>query len=133
VTVHYDPLLAKIVAFGPTRDAALERLVGALGDALVHGVVTNLPFVRALARSRAMADAAFDTEWIEREFLAGFSALMTAPVPELAMAAAAIAEAIGSDRTGVAAAPGADGSRPRPRLAPPFESAGHWRLPGLDE
>jgi acetyl/propionyl-CoA carboxylase alpha subunit len=133
VTVHYDPLLAKIVAFGPTRAAALERLIGALDDARIHGVVTNLPFVRALARSRAMADAAFDTEWIEREFLDGFSALMTAPVPELALAAAAIAEAIGADRVGGQPASGTGDSRRASQHAPPFETAGRWRLPGLGE
>src|SRR2546425_2525054 len=41
VTVHYDPLLAKIVAFGRDRRHALERLTGALDETRVHGVVTN--------------------------------------------------------------------------------------------
>ncbi len=75
VTVHYDPMLAKIIAYGPTREAALARLVGALDATRVHGVVTNLPFLRALARSEGVAKAAFDTEWIERDFLPGFEAL----------------------------------------------------------
>ncbi len=125
VTVHYDPLLAKIVAFGPTRDTALERLIGALDAALVHGVVTNLPFLRALARSAAMRSAALDTEWIEREFLGGFATLMMAPAPELALAAAALAETLAPGRDGTEAAGGAR------RPISPYESAGDWRLAGL--
>ncbi len=128
VTVHYDPMLAKLIAFGPTREIARTRLAAALDAALVHGVVTNLPFLRALVRNEAVASASFDTEWIEREFLAGFSALMTAPAPELALAAAAISEAIGvstdPDRTATASA------SPATSL---FEALGRWRHPGLGE
>ena len=127
VTVHYDPLLAKIIAYGPTRELALERLTGALDAARVHGVVTNLPFLRALARDPAVKRGEFDTEWIERDFLEGFTALATAPAPELALAAAAIAEALGLARPepSVAKAKGA------PR-AGPFDALGRWRHPGLD-
>src|SRR5437867_761541 len=41
VPVHYDPILAKLIAGGETRKAALARLVAGLDLALVHGVVTN--------------------------------------------------------------------------------------------
>ena len=132
VAVHYDPLLAKIVAYGATREAALARLVAALDAARVHGVITNLPFLRALARSREVAGGRYDTEWIEREFVAGFTALANAPVPALALAAAAIADAIGADRAGE------DGASIPPRAAEcgaaaPFETLGRWRHPGLGE
>ncbi|HEY6867527.1 MAG TPA: biotin carboxylase N-terminal domain-containing protein, partial [Candidatus Eisenbacteria bacterium] len=73
VPVQYDPILAKIAVSGADRARALVRLAAALDDALVHGVVTNLPFLRALARSPEVARGAFDTEWIEREFLTGFA------------------------------------------------------------
>ena len=127
VTVHYDPMLAKIIAYGSTRESALARLAGALDATRVHGVVTNLPFLRALARSEAMAKGAFDTEWIEREFLPGFEELMRAPVPDIAVAAAALAEAMGIGRD--AAASGA--TRPEaPR--DPFATLGRWRAPGLE-
>src|SRR5207248_914349 len=77
VPVHYDPILAKVVAHGPDRTTALERLAAALDQAQVHGVLTNLPFLRALVRAPEVRRARFDTEWIEREFLAGFSAVAT--------------------------------------------------------
>jgi len=126
VPVHYDPMLAKVIAFGATREAALARLAGALDATRIHGVVTNLPFLRALARDPRVAAAAFDTEWIEREFLAGFESLVQAPAPDLALAAAAIAEALGASAptNGVAAAAAT------PAAADPFATLGRWRLPG---
>jgi acetyl-CoA/propionyl-CoA carboxylase biotin carboxyl carrier protein len=47
---RFDPMLAKIIAWGPDRAAALERLGGALDRTLVLGVVTNLRFLRWLVR-----------------------------------------------------------------------------------
>jgi 3-methylcrotonyl-CoA carboxylase alpha subunit len=120
-------MLAKIIAYGSTREAALARLAGALDATRVHGVVTNLPFLRALARSEAMATATYDTEWIEREFLPGFEELLRAPAPDIAVAAAALAEAmgIGRDAAGNGAA---KAEAPRD----PFATLGRWRAPGLE-
>jgi len=125
VPVHYDPILAKIIAHGENRPRALGRLAAALDDTVLHGVVSNLPFLRALARAREVERGAFDTEWIEREFLAGFAAVASAPVPELALAAAAIA-ALAPD-----ARPAGDGGEASGRASSAFETLGHWRLPGL--
>ncbi len=127
VTVHYDPMLAKVIAFGSTRAAALARLTGALDPMRVHGVVTNLPFLRALTRAPEVASASYDTEWIEREFMRGFEALMQAPAPELAVAAAAIAEAMGVGRVRA----GEDRGATVPERDP-FATLGPWRQPGLD-
>jgi acetyl/propionyl-CoA carboxylase alpha subunit len=126
VPVQYDPILAKLVAWGPDRARVLERLVTALDDALVHGVITNLPFLRALARAPEVARASFDTEWIERDFMGGFTALATAPAPDQALAAAAIAELVGVAAEGSAPAAGAPAA-----AASPFTTLGGWRLPGL--
>ncbi|HEV8309659.1 MAG TPA: biotin carboxylase N-terminal domain-containing protein [Methylomirabilota bacterium] len=129
VPVHYDPILGKVVAFGTDRAAALVRLAAALDETLIHGVTTNLPFLRALVRAREVERGAFDVEWIEREFLAGFAAVATAPAPELALAAAALSEHLGAvDRGATGAAGAAPGSRP----ADAFRDAGRWRLPGLE-
>jgi acetyl/propionyl-CoA carboxylase alpha subunit len=48
IGTSYDPLIAKLIAHGPTRDAALDRLAQALAETEVAGVVTNLPFLRWL-------------------------------------------------------------------------------------
>ena len=50
VPVAYDPMIAKLVAAGATRDEALDRLARALDETRVGGVTTNLPFLRWLVR-----------------------------------------------------------------------------------
>jgi acetyl/propionyl-CoA carboxylase alpha subunit len=127
VPVHYDPILAKIVASAPDRAAALATLTRALDESLVHGVITNLPFLRALVRARAVQLANVDTEWIEREFLAGFSAVALAPAPELALIAAAVGEALGLGRLPSAGRHGNRGAR----RSSVFATLGAWRHPGL--
>ena len=44
----YDPMIAKLIAHGPTREEALSRLADALAETEVSGVTTNLPFLRWL-------------------------------------------------------------------------------------
>jgi 3-methylcrotonyl-CoA carboxylase alpha subunit len=131
VPVHYDPILGKVIAWGRDRDAALDRLAHALDQTVIHGVVTNLPFLRALARAPETRRAAFDTEWIERDFLDGFAALAAAPAPELAVAAASIAEAMGLGASANGRAAGAAAGADAGAVPDPFRAAGPWRLPGL--
>jgi acetyl-CoA/propionyl-CoA carboxylase, biotin carboxylase, biotin carboxyl carrier protein len=48
VGMHYDPMLAKVIAWGADRDAAIRRLKAALQSTVIHGVVTNLPMLLAI-------------------------------------------------------------------------------------
>jgi acetyl/propionyl-CoA carboxylase alpha subunit len=50
VGLAYDPMIAKLIAHGRTRNDALDRLVDALEETAVEGVTTNLPFLRWLVR-----------------------------------------------------------------------------------
>jgi acetyl/propionyl-CoA carboxylase alpha subunit len=50
VPIAYDPMIAKLIAHGETRDEALARLAAALAETEVGGVTTNLPFLRWLVR-----------------------------------------------------------------------------------
>jgi acetyl/propionyl-CoA carboxylase alpha subunit len=54
VGTAYDPLIAKLIAHGSTRDDALDRLTAALDETVVSGVVTNLPFLRWLVMHPAL-------------------------------------------------------------------------------
>ncbi|WP_018185664.1 acetyl-CoA carboxylase biotin carboxylase subunit [Microbacterium sp. 77mftsu3.1] len=67
VSVDYDPMLAKVIATGATRDEARRRLVAALGDTAVLGFETNVPFLRALLELPAVAAGDLDTGLIARE------------------------------------------------------------------
>jgi acetyl/propionyl-CoA carboxylase alpha subunit len=54
VGVAYDPMIAKLIAHGPTRDEALLRLQDALAETAVEGLTTNLPFLRWLVAHPAV-------------------------------------------------------------------------------
>ena len=54
VGLGYDPMIAKLVAHGPTREEALARLTDALAETEVGGVTTNLPFLRWLVAHPAL-------------------------------------------------------------------------------
>jgi acyl-CoA carboxylase subunit alpha len=66
VSVHYDPLLAKIIAHGDTRTDARQRLSGALRRLAMAGVTTNRDFLLAVLEHPAFAAGAIDTHFIER-------------------------------------------------------------------
>ena len=66
VGVHYDPMLAKVIAHGRTREDAIDRLAGALERLGVAGVTTNRDLLVAVLRHPAFADGALDTHFIER-------------------------------------------------------------------
>jgi acetyl-CoA/propionyl-CoA carboxylase biotin carboxyl carrier protein len=65
VTDRYDPMLAKLIAHGPNRDAALHRLRAALHETVVLGVRTNLRFLRLLTDHPAMRDGEVRTDTVE--------------------------------------------------------------------
>src|SRR6195256_5704947 len=67
VSPHYDAMLAKVIAWAPTRDAAIERLNRGLEDSDVRGVVTNISFLSALVTHPDVRANMIDTGFIERE------------------------------------------------------------------
>jgi 3-methylcrotonyl-CoA carboxylase alpha subunit len=70
VSPHYDAMLAKVIAWAPTREVAIDRLNHALEESDVRGVVTNIPFLAALVSHPAVRANAIDTGFIERELKA---------------------------------------------------------------
>jgi 3-methylcrotonyl-CoA carboxylase alpha subunit len=67
VSPHYDAMLAKVIAWAPTRDAAIDRLNRGLEESDVRGVVTNIAFLSALVTHPDVRANAIDTGFIERE------------------------------------------------------------------
>ncbi len=66
VTIHYDPMIAKLIVWGRDRDAALRRMRMALAQYQVVGVNTNLGFLSTLCALPQYARAELDTGFIER-------------------------------------------------------------------
>src|SRR6202166_5174337 len=67
VSPHYDAMLAKVIAWAPNRDAAIERLNRGLEESDVRGIVTNIPFLSALVTHPSVRANTIDTGFIERE------------------------------------------------------------------
>jgi 3-methylcrotonyl-CoA carboxylase alpha subunit len=70
VPPFYDPMLAKIIAHAPMRDAAVERLATALDDTLIAGVRTNVAFLATLCRASQFRQGKVDTGFIDRNLTA---------------------------------------------------------------
>jgi 3-methylcrotonyl-CoA carboxylase alpha subunit len=66
VSAHYDPMIAKIIAHGATRDEAFDMLSQALTETVVAGPRTNARFLRALCDAPEFRAGRFDTGFIDR-------------------------------------------------------------------
>ncbi|MFH8678211.1 acetyl/propionyl/methylcrotonyl-CoA carboxylase subunit alpha [Streptomyces lydicus] len=97
IGVHYDAMLAKVVAYAPTRAAAVRTLAGALERAEVHGPVTNRDLLVRSLRHPEFTGARMDTGFYERHL-----ADLTAPDedPYAPLAAALARAATGRSRFG---------------------------------
>ncbi|MGW6933917.1 acetyl/propionyl/methylcrotonyl-CoA carboxylase subunit alpha [Lentzea sp. NPDC054927] len=82
----YDPMLAKVIAHGRTREEALRRLDHALGQMVLLGVTTNIPFLRALLRDEDVRSGALDTGLVERKL----DSLTSAEIPDEVYVAAGL-------------------------------------------
>ena len=87
ITVHYDPMIAKLIVHDRDRAAAVRRLAQALADYEIAGVQTNLPLLRAIAVHPAFAAGALDTGFIARH---ADALLQPAPPPPRAVLAVAV-------------------------------------------
>ena len=90
VTPHYDPMLAKLIVWDTTRDAAVQRMLAALAQTQIAGVGHNVAFLSRLIGHAAFRRGEIDTGLIERES----EILLAAParLPWNAVAAAALAQ-----------------------------------------
>jgi propionyl-CoA carboxylase alpha chain len=66
VSIHYDPLLAKVIAWAPTRGEAARVLAAALAGAEVHGVVTNRDLLTRVLRTPEFLAGGTDTDFLAR-------------------------------------------------------------------
>jgi 3-methylcrotonyl-CoA carboxylase alpha subunit len=96
VTIHYDPMIAKLIVLAADRDAAVVALRRALARTLITGPATNMALLRSIAAYPDFAAGAMDTGYLDRHLDAVIDAL---PRPhEVALAAAAAARFIRADR-----------------------------------
>jgi 3-methylcrotonyl-CoA carboxylase alpha subunit len=116
VPPDYDPMIAKVVAHGPTRNDALARLAAALRDIVIAGPRVNTPFLTRLVEHPQFQAGRFDTGFIDRHLA---ELLHTDPDDEARAIARTAALLVGRERRRLAAVEAV--------LAPPSRAG--WRDP----
>ena len=66
VPMDYDPMLSKLIAYAPTRDLAIARLLRALDEYVIGGIRTNLGFFRRILSDEGFRSARIDTGYLDR-------------------------------------------------------------------
>jgi 3-methylcrotonyl-CoA carboxylase alpha subunit len=97
VSVHYDPMISKLVVFAPNREMAIRRLGRAVEDYTILGVPTNLPLLRRVAEHPAFVAGETTTDFLEKYRLA--EPPVEIPVPTEAILLAAAGELISERKT----------------------------------
>jgi acetyl-CoA carboxylase biotin carboxylase subunit len=94
VSIHYDPLISKLAAWGRTRDEAIDRLRRALDEYEISGIKTTLPFFRDIVRDEEFRAGRLDTGFISRFYGRRQSAAAESPDHTVQQDIAIIAAAI---------------------------------------
>ncbi|PIU00195.1 MAG: acetyl-CoA carboxylase biotin carboxylase subunit [Bdellovibrionales bacterium CG10_big_fil_rev_8_21_14_0_10_45_34] len=68
VPIHYDPMLAKVIAFGHTREEAISRLSRALDEYSITGIKTNIVLHKSILAHPKFLDGSYTTQFIEKDF-----------------------------------------------------------------
>jgi propionyl-CoA carboxylase alpha chain len=92
ISIHYDPMIAKLVTHAPSRAAAIEAQATALDAFYVDGIRHNIPFLAALMHHPRWREGRLSTGFIAEEFPKGFA--VRAPEGEVAGRIAAVGAAI---------------------------------------
>jgi len=119
ISVHYDPMLDKVIVQAETRAGAIARASAALREFPVLGITTNLAYLRAVLAHRSFVAGEVDTGFLDRETPALVAVTANGSVPDGALAAAA-AEFLASVQA-PNVGPAADG-----RVADPWDNPGPW-------
>jgi acetyl-CoA carboxylase, biotin carboxylase subunit len=88
VPLEYDPMLSKLVAFGETREVAIDRMLRALGEYVIGGIKTSIVLFRRILMDEDFRAARIDTGYLER-LLAEEAVSVQEAVPEDVVALAA--------------------------------------------
>jgi len=89
IPVHYDPMIAKLIAHGASRSQAITRMRDALNAFVIRGVSSNIAFQAALLQHPRFLAGDFDTGFMNEEYPEGFSAAALVHDDPLLLAAVA--------------------------------------------
>jgi acetyl/propionyl-CoA carboxylase alpha subunit len=127
VTPYYDPLLAKLITYGATRQEALLRMQALLRDYTLLGVTTNRQFLLDVVTSAAFAAGETDTAWLDRHFAHWQPAT---EIPDEILALAALGELLQRRGPSMAAPMATASTVPAAVSATPWQRQDGWRIGG---
>ncbi len=106
VPLDYDPMLSKLVAFAPTREMAIDRMLRALSEYVIGGIKTNLGLFRRILTDEDFRAARIDTGYLERLLASGAAGVEESVPEEIVALAAALFAASAKVETTVAVSAG---------------------------
>ncbi|MFT4754142.1 MAG: acetyl-CoA carboxylase biotin carboxylase subunit [Salibacteraceae bacterium] len=68
IPIYYDPMISKLIVWAPTREEAIEKMIGAIDDYQINGVETTLSFCRYAINHDAFRSGNFDTHFVNKHF-----------------------------------------------------------------
>ncbi|WGD34304.1 acetyl-CoA carboxylase biotin carboxylase subunit [Olleya sp. YS] len=68
VPIYYDPMLAKLITYGKTREEAIQLMIKAISDYQVEGIQTTLPFGTFVCQHEAFTSGDFDTHFVKKHY-----------------------------------------------------------------
>ena len=116
VTPHYDPMLAKLIVWAPSRAEALQRMRRALDEFVVLGTTTNIGFLRTLCDTEEVISGNTSTTMIDDVFPNGYEYNPTQKNLDVALMTAAVAETTGMHRVSVSTSSSKEG------ISSPFQT-----------
>ena len=121
VPLDYDPMLSKLIAFAPTREVAIDRMLRALDEYVIGGIATNVSLFREILTDAEFRAARIDTSFLDR--------LLAKPKPQESESAAAGVASIAA----LAAAIFEATSAPQPTAQPVSTPSGAWKSAARNE
>lgn len=109
VTPHYDPMLAKLIVWAPSRAEALQRMRRALDEFVVLGTTTNIGFLRTLCDTEEVISGNTYTTMIDDVFSNGYEFIPTQEHLDVALMTAAVAETTGMHRVSLSTSSSKEG------------------------
>jgi propionyl-CoA carboxylase alpha chain len=91
ISIYYDPMIAKLITHGPSREAAIGHMARALDGFTIDGIRHNIPFLAAIMHHPRWREGALSTGFIAEEFPQGFSPREPEPAEREVLACVAVA------------------------------------------
>jgi acetyl-CoA carboxylase biotin carboxylase subunit len=75
ITVHYDPLISKLVCWSDTRQSAIDRMLRALSEYIIGGLITNISFLKIIVDNPSFRNGNFNINFLNDDFMKSINEL----------------------------------------------------------